>query len=161
MWDALLKKYEKANVERKHQPELKEAMTLWVENVRVPLPTAIQRNRNMNPPPVSTTFGTFESNDSLWDVMMNELKPRVLELLGGYALIRRPPPRVHRLLLIHHFAATVGFTGTSSVPCKQRPSAGTTTARWSEITRKPVSLWVAALPMITCKHAQRIQSSHI
>lgn len=92
-WEVFLEKYEKADEEQKHKPELKEAMTLRVENVRVPLPTAIQRNRNMNPPPVSTTFATFDMNDTIWDAMSDGLKPRIEELLDGYALLCRPKQR--------------------------------------------------------------------
>lgn len=160
MWDILFKKYEKTDEERKHMPELKEAMTLRVENVRVPLPTAIQRNRNMNPPPVSTTFGTFETNDSLWEALMDGLKPRIVELLDGYALLCRPPlRRVNRLLLIQNFATTANSTGTSSVPYTRRPSAGTTTAQWSATTCKPVSPWSAA-SMITNIHAHKALNDH-
>ena len=117
-----MENYKKADEERKHKPDLNEAMTLRTENVRVPLATVIQRNRNMNPPPVSTIFGSFGPNDTLWDAMIDGLKPRVLELLDGYVILDRCcdcRPFVCRLsgLLIHRTTNTDGSTGTSSVPC--------------------------------------------
>lgn len=78
------RRYEDALAQEKFIPERDEAMTLRIENDRVPLPTVVQRNRNMNPVPVSTVMGNHRIDGDVWEEMLADLGPRVEALLGRW-----------------------------------------------------------------------------
>lgn len=108
-WDALLKLYEEAVEERKHMPEAQLAMTLFIENERVPLPTEVHRNRNANPLPVSTLFS--EKNASHWQPMVERLVPRMAAWAGRWVI--QYEGRAHRAMKMRRCLHSCKWTSSS------------------------------------------------